>query len=72
MAKSMTQATITEVIVAGNHSADEIADMFHLTEQDVKDIQASNDRKLNDENVSEEEYQEWCDAIDADHGTATI
>lgn len=68
----MKNISITEAIVSGNYDRDELSAMYHLTESEVADVQQENDRLLNDEDVSEEEYQEWCDKIDETHGDAEV
>ena len=67
-----TQYTITDAIVASNWDADEIGQAFRIEALDVKTIMTENNQKLTDESVSEEEYQEWCDTIDAENGTAEL
>ncbi len=56
----------------GDYSRDEIMEMFKIDEAEVVDLTHRHDKKLNDEDVSEEEYQEWCDQIDEAYGTADI
>jgi hypothetical protein len=56
---------ITEVIVTGEKTREEIAEMFDIGENEVAYLQKCNDIMVNDENVSEEEYQEWCDEVDS-------
>lgn len=64
--------SITEAIVAGNWSADEIAVAYGLSESEAKGLIAENDRRLNDSNVSEEEYEEWCDREDKIYGDSDV
>lgn len=63
------QMTITEVIAMGNWDRSDIAQAYNLTEEEVAEIQIEHDRLVNDEDVTEDEYSDWCDATDAAHGT---
>lgn len=57
--------TITDVIVQGK-SAEIIASMFHdLSAAEAATLSNEVYKKLEDSDVSEEDFQEFCDKIDA-------
>lgn len=62
-----TFGTITEELIVSNHTRNELALVYNVDELEIEAIDRELHAKLHDENVSEEDFQKWCDEIDAEY-----
>jgi len=62
----MTKFTITEMIIKGDPK-EEIMEAFHVSESEASELMNKVNNSLEDKDVTEEEFQELCDNIDAQY-----
>lgn len=56
--------TLSDLLSEGQKTNEELADMFDLSEEHVKQIRVKHDELVTDSDVTDKQYIAWCEQVD--------